>query len=169
MKIVGLLLIAMIVTSARSSADPLRTHRVFSTDAVSSPLSKDLEFRATRIDVTSKGWFNSLFERDNCEAALSSDLHGAFEAHVTGAHSLDLFWQGKRSSVLQKAYATYIPVHYRFGEAIPAHTLITIPGFVILHATISSREGVRSLRLSLVRRDPARGLKLETILTAHEI
>jgi hypothetical protein len=168
-KTVGFLLIAMLVTSARSFADTLSTHRALSTAPVSMPLSKKLDFRSARIEVASPGWFNSLFERDNCEAAMTSNLPGTLEARVTGPHKLEFFWQGKKSAILQKSYATYVPLHYRFGEAVPAHTLITIPGFVILHATVTSKDGIRDLRLSLVRRDPARGLKLETILTAHEL
>jgi hypothetical protein len=168
-KLVRSLLITIAVTSVTSFADSLSTRRAFSTEPVSLPLSKNLNFRSSRIEVTSKGWFNSLFELDNCEAAMSSNLVGVLEVRVNGPHQLELFWQGKKSVVLQKSHATYVPVHYRFGEPVPAHTLITIPGFVILHATVTSKDGIRSLRLSLVRRDPARGLKLETILTAYEL
>lgn len=168
-KILGFLLIAMSVTSVVSYADPLPSHRVFSTDPTSAAIPNIYEFRANRIEVAEPGWFNSLFDEDACQSAMSTEMNGRFEVNLTGPHSLEFSWNGRKFSLMTKAYASYIPTYFRFGTPIPAHVLIQLPNnFGFLHMTISTNKfGIRQLQLSLVKSD--RNNRVKTILTAHEL
>lgn len=129
-------------------------------------LPDHLEFQANSVQVIHSGWFNSLFDQDVCQSAVSSQLDGRFEMQVNGPHQLELFWKGRRFSLMTKSYATYIPTYLDLGSQVPPHVLVQLPNFVFLHMSMQEMTGgKRQLTVSLVRGKT----KLQPIFTAVEI
>lgn len=164
-KILSVLIFASVASPCLSSADPLVTHRALSTRSHSVALPAHFEFQANSVQVIHAGWFNSLFDQDVCESALSSQIEGRFDMTIKGPHLLDLSWNGRRFSLMTKAYATYIPIYYDMGAPVAPHVLVQLPNFVFLHMSIHFADGgKRQLTVSLVRGKT----KLQPIFSATE-
>ncbi|MGE3757152.1 MAG: hypothetical protein AB7H97_05315, partial [Pseudobdellovibrionaceae bacterium] len=164
-KFLKFLIFASVASPCFSSADTMITHRAISTRSNSVALPAHLEFQANQVQVIHSGWFNSLFDQDVCESAVSTQLDGRFDMKIKGPHLLDLSWNGRRFSLMTKAYATYIPTYYDFGAPVAPHVLVQLPNFVFLHMSINSGDGgKRQLTVSLVRGKT----KLQPIFTATE-
>lgn len=164
-KFLSVLFFAVVASPFLSSADPLVTHRAISTRFSSVALPSHFEFQANSVEVVHAGWFNSLFDQDICELAVTSKLDGRFDLTITGPHSLELTWNGRRFSLMTKSYSTYIPIYYDGGAPVAPHVLVQLPNFVFLHMSIHPAEnGKRKLTVSLVRGKT----KLQPIFTATE-
>lgn len=151
------------------AAEGYISHRIISTPAVSLPLPEKLNFTAHEIEVVNAGWMNSIFDYSGCESALSAKLEGEFSLEVAADHSLKILWRGRSSALLKQAYSAYIPVHFHYGQEIPAHTLVQLPGYVTLHIelTKTSLWGTRTLTVSVVQNQRHRKPKLLPVLIAQ--
>ncbi len=148
------ILLSLLCVSTFAFAGEMISHRIYNTDLRIEALPSEFHFKADEIRILDSLWYFSLFGK-SCEASLEAhDSETPVELKFVGPNKMEMMLGNAKSSLIDRAYAYYVPTWYNFSERIDAHYLVHLDKWVFLKVELlePSFFGKRKLKVSLVKK-----------------